>query len=271
MSIVQAIVLGIVQGLTEFLPVSSSAHLTLVPFAFGWREPSLAFVVAVHFGTLVAVTWIFRERIAVLVRTAIGYRSAPEPDRTLLQLVIIGTLPAAIIGMVFNHQIENAFQKPVLVALLLGVTGYVLFSAEAKAEERQETRRAEGEMETRDGVFVGIAQAISILPGISRSGATIAAGLGRGLTRETAARYSFLLSIPVIAGAVLVKIPDMLHEGLGGKNAAAFAAGILTSGITGFFAVKWFIGILTRRGLRPFGAYCFIAMIAFLIIALARG
>lgn len=270
MSSIQALILGLVQGLTEFLPVSSSGHLTLVPFIFGWDEPTLAFVVAVHLGTLMAVTFIFRAEVALLMRTALSWKTADERARRMFRLVAIATVPAAVVGVVFEHAISTAFERPVIVSLLLGVTGYVLMSTETHVDAVEGEPRGEHLIDTGDAAVIGVAQAISILPGISRSGSTIAAGMRRGLSRPTAARFSFLMSVPIIFGAVLAQIPDMLKQGSGGQ-AGAFLIGIVTSAVSGFLAIRWFINVIGRRGLRPFGFYCVAVMVAGLITALARG
>lgn len=276
MTLFHALILGIVQGITEFLPISSSAHLTLVPFVFGWPEPSLAFVVAAHVGTLIAVTITFREEVAILLRTAVGWKSAPEYDRHLLRLVGIGTVPAAIFGVVFEKAIGGAFERPVLVSLLLGVTGFFLMGTETIYETHEAgtlpgaSGRGDADMTQKDALIVGLAQAVSVLPGISRSGATIGTGIRRGLTRATATRFSFLMSIPIIFGAALVEVPDMLHQGFA-SGGGVFLAGIVSAGVSGFLAVRWFIASIQRRGLRPFGIYCLLAMVAGLLAALARG
>jgi undecaprenyl-diphosphatase len=281
-SLLHALVLGLVQGLTEFIPVSSSGHLQLVPFIFGWKTPSVAFDVAVHFGTLVAVIYVFREEVMRLIRTAIHWRAADDADRMLLRLIVIGTIPAVVVGAVLNNWVESVFQRPVVISLLLGLTGYLLLSAETKFQElfvlsgeprHSEPVRAPRPQEVmtdRDAWIIGGWQAVAILPGVSRSGATIGGALRLGLSRQAAARYSFLLSIPVIAGAIVFKLPDMVHKA-GATGVGPFIVGILVSALSGFVAVKWFLRMIRLRGLRPFGVYCFFAMVAGLITALARG
>lgn len=271
MGILEALVLGLVQGLTEFIPVSSSGHLTLVPFIIGWGEPGLAFSVATHIGTLVAVTWFYRERLRALTRTALSFKEAGEHDQRMLRFVAIGTVPAVIVGVIAEAVVADAFQRPVLVSLFLGITGYWLLSTETRVAENEPNLRAIGAMTQRDALGVGIAQAVSVLPGISRSGSTIGAGMRLGLDRAAAANFSFLLSIPIIAGAIVFQIPDMLSEGIAGANALPALVGIISSGISGFFSIRWFIGVLQRNGLRPFGVYCVFAMVAGLLAALARG
>jgi undecaprenyl-diphosphatase len=269
-SILHGIVLGLVQGLTEFIPVSSSGHLQLVPFVFGWKEPTIAFDVAVHFGTLVAVIWYFRDELRLWVEAVLKWSQASDREKHIIRLVVIGTIPAIVIGAAFNSKIEDIFQRPVVVSLLLGVTGYLLMSAETKFEHSETRPVDEHALTDRDAIVVGGWQAFAILPGVSRSGATITGAMRRGISRRAAARYSFLLSIPIIAGAIVFKIPDMLDQGLAGSG-PAMLLGVIVAGVSGFFAVSWFLGIIERRGLRPFGIYCFLAMVAGLVTGLARG
>jgi len=270
LSALQAFVLGLVQGLTEFIPVSSSGHLQLVPFLFGWKEPTVAFDVAIHFGTLVAVIYVFREEVFGWLRVLRSWRTAHEEDRRLFRLIVIASIPAVIVGGILNNAIEDVFQRPVVVSLLLGVTGYLLMSAETKAEHRTEPPREDAEIKSKDAGIIGLWQAFAILPGVSRSGATITGAMRLRISRAAAARFSFIMSIPVIAGAIVFKLPDMFHQG-GATGAGPFLIGIVVSGIAGFVSVKWFLGLIQRRGLRPFGIYCFLAMIAGLLTALARG
>lgn len=269
MSLIQALILGIVQGLTEFLPVSSDGHLVLVPFILGWPEPSLAFIVSTHIGTLAALLWVFRARVIEIIRAVIG-GPGREPDRRLAGLIVIGTVPGAVLGGVFASRVETTFERPVLATLLLGVTGWALLSAESAYEQRKEEPRPEGSLTPMDAGLIGLAQATAILPGISRSGTTIATGMWRGISRETAARFSFLLAIPITIGAIIVKIPDMIDEGTSGAG-GAMAVGVLTSALTGVLAIQAMLALVKRRGLRPFGVYCFFAMTAGLLTALARG
>ena len=270
MSLIQAIVLGLVQGLTEFIPVSSTGHLTLVPFVFGWKEPTVAFVVAVHLGTLVAVAYIFRDEVMRLVRTALGPAKASPEDKRLLRLVIVATIPGVIIALLFKLIIGDTFEGPVLVALELGINGYFLIWVETKTEFHEAEARDESQITQRDATVIGIAQGAAVLSGISRSGSTIGVSMLRGIERRAAARFSFLLSVPIIAGAILVETPKMFKESAG-TGVAPFIVGIVVSGAAGFVAVRWFIGIVSRRGMRPFGTYCMFAMLAGLLTALARG
>lgn len=268
MAIFQALVLGIVQGATEFLPISSSGHLVIVPFIAGWPEPTVAFIVAAHLGTTLSVLWIFRERILELLRALAG-RGRTE-DRRFVGLLAIGTIPAAVIGAVFADRIETTFERPVIASFLLAGTAWILFSAESAFEERKEAPREERDVNTIDAGFVGVAQAVAILPGISRSGSTIAAGMVRGLTREAAARFSFLLAIPIILGATIVKIPDLAREGAAGSG-PAIVIGVVVSAVSGVLSIRVMLSLVARRGFRPFAIYCLFAMTAGLLTALARG
>jgi undecaprenyl-diphosphatase len=264
----QAFVLGIVQGATEFLPISSSGHLVLVPFIAGWPEPTVAFIVAVHLGTLLSVFWVFKDRILELLRALFGHGSAE--DRRFVGLLAIGTVPAAVIGAVFANRIESTFERPVIVSFLLAGTAWMLFSTETAFEESKRTPHEERHVTPVDAGLIGVAQAVAILPGISRSGSTIAAGMLRGLTREAAARFSFLLSIPIILGATIVKIPDMVSEGVSGSG-GAIVIGVITSTIVGVISIRSLLAFVARRGFRPFAVYCLFATTAGILTALARG
>ena len=268
MPLFQALVLAIVQGATEFLPISSSGHLVLVPFIAGWEEPSVAFIVAAHLGTTLSVLWVFRERVLGLLRALVG--RGPAEDRRFVGLLAIGTIPAAAIGTVFADRIETTFERPVIVSFLLAGTAWILFSAESAFEERTEAPQEERQMSTLDAGFVGVAQAVAILPGISRSGSTIAAGMVRGLTREAAARFSFLLAIPIILGTTIVKIPDMVREGAAGSG-AAIVIGVIVSAVSGVISIRAMLSLVARRGFRPFAVYCLFATTAGIVTALARG
>jgi undecaprenyl-diphosphatase len=268
MHLLVAILLGVVQGLTEFIPVSSDGHLVLVPWALGLDTPTLAFSVALHIGTLTGVLVALKPEVKLVLRTLFGWSRAGDGERLLVRLLIIGSIPAAIAGIALESFIGD-IQRPVIAAFLLIVTGYLLTSTESHLEHAQaEPRRTT--ITVPDAWRMGIAQAFAILPGISRSGTTIVAGVRAGLSREAAARFSFLMSVPVIAGAALVEVPDALDQGALGKDALAFAAGIVAAAVTGFWALRWFLGVIGRLGLRPFGRYCWLMGIMLLFVATAR-
>jgi undecaprenyl-diphosphatase len=263
------LILGIVQGLSEFLPISSSGHLVLVPFIVGWREPTVAFIVAVHLGTTLAILWVFRERLLELIRGAFG-RGNPADGR-LVGLILLATVPAGVVGALLSDRVDRVFERPVIISFLLAGTAWILFTVESQYEKRDASSQRDERMVTAtDAGTMGVAQAIAILPGISRSGSTIATGMIRGMTREAAARFSFLMAIPVILGAAAVKVPDMVKEGTAGSG-GAMAIGVIASAVTGVLSIRAMLGVIARRGFRPFGVYCLFAMTAGLLAALARG
>jgi len=272
--LLQAFVLGIVQGLTEFLPISSSGHLVLVPFLFGWDEPTLAFVVAAHIGTLIAVIVVFWDEVKLVVQTVLKWKHALEVERAVVRFLAIGTVPAVVVGVVFEliyrDKIEMTFERPVLASFLLGVTAWWLMSTEANVAHREVPGRIARDMLPADAGWIGVAQAVAILPGISRSGATIAAGMRLGFARDAAARFSFLLAIPAILGATILSLPDIVDQGLSGSG-PAFVIGLVTSAGSGFIAIRWFLRLVARRDMKPFGTYLVLMMVAGLLTALARG
>jgi undecaprenyl-diphosphatase len=268
MSLLQALILGIVQGLTEFLPVSSSGHLVLGEHLLNVQNPNLlSFDVYVHFGTLVSVCIVFRKDIAGIflallhaVRTN-TLRSSYETNE-LVRLgvaVIVGTIPAGIIGLKFHDQIAEAFRDPKLVAVDMIFTGLILYL----------TRFTRGVEPKRLGVvsafFVGLAQAVAILPGISRSGSTISGGMFLRLSPATAARFSFLLSIPVIAGAALLETKTVVHQ-MTEIGFGPFLVGMVAAAITGYFAIKVLLRIIERGRFSWFAFYCFAVGIVGIIL-----
>jgi undecaprenyl-diphosphatase len=259
MTLIEALVLGIVQGLTEFVPISSSAHLVLVPELFGWEQPSLPYLVLLHAGTLLALVIYFRRELAAL--TAGVFR--PGPERNLAILLALGTLPAAAIGVAFEKQFEEAFGHPRQVAIQLVVSGLILVAAQALSRRNDRpvdpgsdpagTEQMSRSLSWRSALGVGFAQALAIIPGISRSGATIAAGLLSGLSRPLAARFSFLLSIPILFGTSVFELPKLSGTDAG---PAALLVGFVASAISGYAAIAGMISFLQRRGLLPFAVYC---------------
>ena len=235
---------GLIQGLTEFLPISSSGHLVLVPAIFGFEEPGLAASVMLHLGTLIAVVAYYRRDLLRLLHL----RSDPEARR-ILMLLLVGTVPAAIIGLSLKGPIEAVFTKPWLVALALMVTGAVLLFSGLVG--RGVRRLASGRWP--DGLVVGLAQAFALLPGISRSGMTITAGMAQGFTRTEAARYAFLLSIPAIAGAGLLDGLEMADRG---GFSWDLLVGMGVAAVVGYAAIWGLIRVLARVGLLPLALYC---------------
>ncbi|MCL1601569.1 MAG: undecaprenyl-diphosphate phosphatase [Actinomycetia bacterium] len=238
-----AIFWGVIQGLTEFLPVSSSGHLVLIPALFGRPGPDLATNAMLHLGTLGAVLMYYRSDIARMAKF-------DKPARRLITLILIGTVPAVTLGLLFEDKVEELISEPRKVAFMLIVTGIILLATTMlRLGDKQIT-----DVQPRDAVLIGLAQASALIPGISRSGMTISAGLVRGLERIEAARFAFLLGIPVIAGAGLLQMVDALR--LGEPIPATVWVGVVVAGLTGYAAIAILLRLLTRVGLAPFGVYC---------------
>lgn len=270
MTLLQAIFLGAVQGLTEFIPISSSGHLLLISWLLGWPPPSLVFEVAVHWGTVLAVLAFFWRDWLALIRAGVAaarQRSLADPQARLLSWVLAAAIPAMLVGFFFETYLEQVFKAPVATAILLLVTALLL----ALGERLSKAEHDLSWLNWPSSLSIGIAQAISILPGISRSGATIAAGRWRGLSREAAARFSFLLATPTILGAALWK---MIHVALAGElvaQAAVLAGGATTAALVGYFCIGWLMRHLRRGSLVPFAIYCTVAGIGWLVVAFASG
>jgi undecaprenyl-diphosphatase len=238
-----AIFWGVIQGLTEFLPVSSSGHLVLIPALFNRPGPDLATNAMLHLGTLGAVLVYYRSDIARMAKF-------DKPARRLITLILIGTVPAVILGLLFEDKVEELISEPRKVAFMLIVTGVILLGTTLLRLGDKEIT----DVQPRDSVLIGLAQALALIPGISRSGMTISAGLARGLKRTEAARFAFLLGIPVIAGAGMLQMVDALR--LGEPIPATVWVGVVVAGLTGYAAIAILLRLLTRVGLAPFGVYC---------------
>lgn len=244
MSMFQAIILGIIQGLTEFLPISSSGHLVLFQKLFGINEPTLIFDTMVHVGTLAAVITVFWGDIAALLR---------KPFQKLTWLLIAGTIPTGLIGVLFKDYFEAMFKNASTLGFEFLVTGAVILFAERFGRGRKGVR----ETSLLDAAFIGVMQGAAIMPAISRSGLTIAGSLFRDLDRDFAAKFSFLLSIPAILGAAVFQAKDILELGAAGMNIPVMAAGTVAAAIAGYASVKLMIGILRKGSLRYFSYYVF--------------
>jgi undecaprenyl-diphosphatase len=234
------------QGLTEFLPISSSGHLTLVPWLLGWQAHGLAFDVALHGGTLLALLAYFWRDWLVYVRAglvSIARRSLDVEGAKTAWLLAAATIPGAVLGLIGESWFEEHVREPALIAVLLLGFGLVLWIADTYGRKQTEI---DG-MSWRDGILVGVAQALALFPGVSRSGATISAGLWGGLTRESAAKFSFLLATPITAGAVAAKLSDVVGSGLSANEQMAFVAGSLTAMIVGFAAIHWMLAFVRRQ------------------------
>ena len=244
---------GLIQGLTEYLPISSSGHLVLVPALLGQEPPDLATSAMLHLGTLLAVLIYFRkESVEVVTFT--------EKGRRLLILLLIGTIPAAILGLTLESQFEWLNDRPRGVASALFITGLVLFATRWLSIGSRTAQDAT----IKDTILIGLGQAVALIPGVSRSGSTISTGLLRGFSHAEAARYSFLLGIPAIAGAGLFEGKDFLDSGatIGGD----ILVGVAVAAISGYAAIAFLLRLIGRSGLSPFGIYCMIAATTALII-----
>jgi undecaprenyl-diphosphatase len=252
----QAVVLAVVQGLTEFLPISSTAHLTLFPWLLGWRDPGLTFDVALHAGTLFAVLLYFWRMWVAMIFAAAGLGGpgqAASENRRLFWYLVIGTVPAGLAGFRFERAAEETLRKPQIIGAALIVIAAFMWAAE-RWGRRNETLQ---QVTLLDSIWVGLSQAVAVIPGISRSGITMSAGLFRSMTRETAARFSFLLSTPIIAGAALKKGLEIRHEGMPAEMRLPFIVGIVVSGLVGYLVIAWLIRFLERGTFKPFVIYRF--------------
>jgi undecaprenyl-diphosphatase len=273
MTIVQAVVLGIVQGLTEFLPVSSSAHLVLVPWFLGWSFPpeaAFAFDVLVQLGTLVAVIAFFARDLLRLIAAAwagiVRLRPLETPDSRRAWFLVAGTLPAVVAGLALKGIVERAFSNPAATSAFLLVTAAGL----ALAERARQAARTLDSLTWADAWWIGAAQAVALFPGISRSGATMAAGRARGLDRPEAARFSFLLSVPVMLGAGVLATGDLLALPAARDVSLPLAAGFVAAVIVGYLSIRWMLSFVARHPLSVFSVYCLVVGVAGLAVALAR-
>ncbi len=248
MTIFQAIVYGIVQGLTEFLPVSSSAHLILVPTFTGWEDPGLAFDVALHWGTLIAVTGYFWHDILTMLVGAVGYlQGRRSPDNTIPWKIAVATVPAAIIGFLIEHAAETTLRSPWIIVCTLSVMGILLGVADRVGSKSVKLESAGwGKV-----LGVGFCQAFALIPGVSRSGVTITASLFAGLDRAAAVRLSFLLSIPIIAGAGILKAKYIIHN----AGDPSIWVGIIASAVSGMLAIHVLISYVRSKSFKPFVIY----------------
>ena len=267
----QVVVLAVVQGLTEFLPVSSTAHLYLTSWLLGWQTEGLSFDIMLHLGTLVALLLYFFRDWLQIVGQGFGMRVGRDNELRLnpmlLWLLAIGSIPIGIVGYLFNKQAETVWRRPEVMGWMLVSVGIVMWLAERAGRKVRDM----ASVNAPDAILIGLAQALAVVPGTSRSGVSISAGLFCNLTRQTAARYSFLLSAPAIAGAAAKTLWDMhkqhqLHAVL----ETPFLVGVAVSALTGCLVIAWFLQYLRRSSLRPFVYYRIIFGIIVLALAFIR-
>ena len=251
MTVFQAVILGLVQGLAEFLPISSSAHLVLTPWVFGWSDPGLSFDVALHVGTLIAVLWYFRAEWVTLTRSAIALlrtRRADTEDKRRFLYLVVATVPAAIGGVLLEEYAETTFRSPALMAVTLMVMGVVLWAVDRYAVRD----RPLSSLGLRDALLIGLAQVLALVPGVSRSGSTMTAGRALGFDRQSAAVFSFLMSMPVTAAAALLKVPDLLRtDGI----TATLVAGVISAGVSSWLAIAVLLRYVSRHSFGVFAVY----------------
>ncbi len=270
MSIIQSIILGIVQGLTEFLPVSSSAHLVLIPYLFKWNLPAsqvFPFDVLVQLGTLAAVILFFWQDLWLIIKEFISGIIKRKPFATLEArmgwYLILATIPAGLAGLFLKSKVEAAFSSPTLTALFLFVTAILLVIAEAVGRRQKNL----SQLTWLDSLWIGVFQAVSIFPGVSRSGSTMAGGMTRQFDRPSAARFSFLMSIPIMLAAGALSVKDLLDVPNLSSFLPVMAIGFLTAGVVGYFSIRWLLSFIQKRSLIYFAVYC--AAFASLVLAIS--
>lgn len=266
-TIFQALILGLLQGFGEFLPISSSAHLALAPWLLHWPDPGLSFDVALHFGTLVAVIWYFRGEWMALLRAAwqiVVTRKIVTVEQKRAAFLIVATIPGGIFGLLLEKKAETAFRNPALIASALIVLGILLWLADRIAP----ADRPLSDMKWTDAILIGCAQVFALIPGVSRSGSTITAGRALGLDRNGAAAFSFLLSMPIIAAAVVLKVPHVMRES---GMSVPLLVGVAASAISGWFAISVLLKYVSRHSYGVFAVYRIVLGVAVLAIYFARG
>lgn len=255
MNIIQSIVLGVVQGLGEFLPISSSGHLIVIPWLLGWREHTLSFDVMLHAGTLLAVVVYFWKDWLNILRK----------ERKLFWYIVIASVPGAIIGKLLEEKAETIFRNPLLIAGTMGGFAIIFYLIDRFSKR---TRNLQA-LNLRDSILIGISQALAIVPGISRSGITIACGLGLKLDRESSAKFSFLLSAPIIFGATVLKVKDIFVLS-NGTQGVSLLLGFIVSAVTGFLAIHYLLGYVRRHTFNLFVIYRIIFSIIIFVIWLVK-
>jgi undecaprenyl-diphosphatase len=272
---IESIILGIVQGITEFLPISSSAHIIIVPWFFGWGEPGLTFNLAVHMGTLLAVLLYFRADIMAMAMAlpkgiAAG-KPLADPMSRMALIILAGSIPAGVIGFIFGDQIENVFHDGgnasvamTIIASMLIVVGLLMLLVERRLPQYREFER----IGWRDGIMIGLAQAVSLIPGTSRSGSTITAGMILGLRKEVAARFSFLLGIPAVAAAGMLEASRLAERGIAADERLPFIVGAVTSLVVGYASIAFLLKFLRTNSVLVFTVYrCGLGLVMLVLIA----
>lgn len=283
MEIFKSAILGLIQGFTEFFPVSSSGHLIIFPYFFNWEEPSIFFAVSLHFATLIALLTVLYKDVWHIIRSFFAgifikkYRI--DSDFKLALYIIIASIPAAIVGYLFNDLIESLFLKPVFAALFLIITAIILISFELIGKKKEtsyaKANKTSNKISWLSALVIGIGQAVAIIPGISRSGSTISSARIFGIKREEAVKFSFLISIPVIFGSFVFEmikgIKTYIITASSGSNAICFiVTGFIAAYVSGLFAVKFLLKFSEKRNLNIFAIYCVLVSLVFFIVYFIR-
>ena len=266
MTVFQAIVMGVIQGLSEFLPISSSAHLALTPWILGWPAPGLAFDVALHLGTLIALVWFFWQEWITLAKaffSILKKRKLETESERRVAFVVVATIPGALAGYLLQDYAKTIFRTPALTGTMLIVMGVLLWLVDRSAKQD----RGITTMTWRDAIIVGLAQMFAIVPGVSRSGSTITAGRAVGMTREAAAVFSFLLSLPIITAAVVFEGRHAIENGI----TMPIVAGVIASAVSGWLAISVLLKFISRNSYGVFALYRLIIGVAVLALAFYRG
>ena len=277
MTYLQAIILGLVQGLAEFLPISSSGHLAILENFFGIKENLLFFAVMLHFGTLLAVfvafwkdIWELLKELVLTIKDLIGrkgLRLDERPVRKLGVMIIVACIPTAIIGFALGDVFEGLYSKPIAIAIMFVITGILLILAETYGGGNRTIEN----LNYRNSLFIGLVQGIAIIPGISRSGSTLFSSLLCKLDRDFAVKFVFLISIPTILGSVILELPDGIKEGVSGSDWGPVIVGVIVSFISGLFAVKVMLKVVKNRKLKYFSYYLFVLAVIVVVYTLIKG
>ncbi|MEX0723689.1 MAG: undecaprenyl-diphosphate phosphatase [Gracilimonas sp.] len=268
MDILQSFLLGLIQGITEFLPISSSGHLVLGKYILGGDlEAGITYEVVVHFGTLCSILIYYRKILGDLILSGVKFLKSPgqekdDPQVKMIGFILVSMIPAMAIGFTLKDPIEEIFMDPLLVSIMLIITGFILFLTRFVGD-------TEKPIKLGNSFVIGLAQAFAMIPGVSRAGSTISAALYLGVKREEAANFSFLMVIPVIAGAMLLQITEMIEIGVSDAELTSLIVGFLTAFVSGYYALKYLILILKKKGFHYFSYYCWtvggIGLIYFLV------
>jgi undecaprenyl-diphosphatase len=254
-TVFEAVVLGLTQGITEFLPISSTAHLRIVPAVAGWPDPGAAFTAVLQLGTVAAVIVFFLKELLSMARAALAPDRLSNPEARRLLYLVVGTFPIGVSGVLFRHSIEGPLRSLAVIATSLIVVGVVMGIVERTARQVRDI----DSLGLRDALLVGAAQALALVPGVSRSGITLVAAMAIGLRRDAAARFSFLLSVPAVTAAGLFELPKVLRAPTAGEAAAIsgnmLAVGVLVAAVSGYLSIAWLLRFLRTRATMPFVVY----------------